>query len=210
LTALKRKKLIESQLEKVSASKLTLEQQRMALEQINISKITFDAIDGGKRELERLNKEMGVDRVEETMDDLKEQLGLTEEAADALARPLNAGDDDVRARSLGPSFLCSEVAQGAGRGRLLTSTLGTPASLSAWSVLTRAGRARARARRTRAGHARRAHPQNRRRGPAAGRIRHARRTRLASIARDAVRAKDKSARDYRGSRAGSSDSRVPC
>jgi len=98
LTALKRKKLYDMQVEKVSASKMTLEQQRMALEQINISKVTFDAIDAGKRELERLNKEMGVDKVEETMDDLQEQIELQNETADALARPMNAfgiGEDEV-------------------------------------------------------------------------------------------------------------------
>mmetsp|Transcript_18652 Transcript_18652/g.48031 ORF Transcript_18652/g.48031 Transcript_18652/m.48031 type:complete len:244 (+) Transcript_18652:72-803(+) len=97
LTALKRKKLIDAQVEKVSASKMTLEQQRMALEQVNISKVTFDAIDAGKRELERLNKEMGVERVEETMDELEEQIELQNETADALARPLNAfgvGEDE--------------------------------------------------------------------------------------------------------------------
>ncbi|KAJ1618992.1 Snf7-domain-containing protein [Pavlovales sp. CCMP2436] len=105
LTALKRKKLYEAQLEKVSASKMTLDMQRMALEQINISKVTFDAIDVGKRELERLNKEMGVERVEETMDDLQEQIELTNETADALARPLGGmgiGEDEVRSRSTTP------------------------------------------------------------------------------------------------------------
>mmetsp|Transcript_25373 Transcript_25373/g.74506 ORF Transcript_25373/g.74506 Transcript_25373/m.74506 type:complete len:235 (-) Transcript_25373:658-1362(-) len=104
LTALKRKKLYDMQVEKVSASKMTLEQQRMALEQINISKVTFDAIDAGKRELERLNKEMGVDKVEETMDDLQEQIELQNETADALARPMNAfgigEDEDELAREL--------------------------------------------------------------------------------------------------------------
>lgn len=102
LTSLKRKKLIESQLEKVSASKMTLEQQRMALEQINISKVTFDAIDNAKNELTRLNKQMGVERVEETMDDLQEQIELQNETADALARPLNAFgvDEDELQREL--------------------------------------------------------------------------------------------------------------
>lgn len=101
LTALKRKKLYDAQLEKVSASKMTLEQQRMALEQINISKVTFDAMSLGKQEMERANKNMSVEKVEETMDDLQEQIELQQETADALARPINAfgiTDDEVRGR----------------------------------------------------------------------------------------------------------------
>lgn len=122
LTALKRKKLIDAQVEKVSASKMTLEQQRMALEQVNISKVTFDAIDAGKRELERLNKEMGVERVEETMDELEEQIELQNETADALARPLNAfgvGEDEVRP----PPAACCRAA----RQRALTDSPGATA-----------------------------------------------------------------------------------
>ncbi|KAG8470592.1 hypothetical protein KFE25_009013 [Diacronema lutheri] len=131
LTALRRKKLFEVQLEKVSASKMTLEQQRMALEQVNISKVTYDAIDLGKRELERLNKEMGVERVEETMDDLQEQIELQNETADALARPLNAfgigTDEDELQREL------EELEQGVLDEHILKidATVEQPAAMSA-------------------------------------------------------------------------------
>lgn len=143
---------------------MTLEQQRMALEQITISKVAFDAISIGKQEMERANKNMSVEKVEETMDDLQEQIELQQETADALARPINAfgvTEDEVRARRRAP------VGRAARRSPADARRSAAPSG----RPLVRAGRAHARARGARAGDARRAHPPNRRLGRAARRRR---------------------------------------
>jgi len=98
LTCIKRKKMYEKQLEQVSGAKMTLETQRLALENININREALQAQKMGADALNKVTRDMGgVDAVEETMEQVEEGLQDAAEIGDAMARGVNFGvdaDDD--------------------------------------------------------------------------------------------------------------------
>lgn len=95
LTCIKRKKMYEKQLEQVSGAKMTLETQRLALENININREALEAQKAGAAALNKVTRDMGgVDAVEDTMDQVEEGLQDAAEIGDAMARSVNFGGDD--------------------------------------------------------------------------------------------------------------------
>jgi len=98
LTCIKRKKMYEKQLEQITGAKMTLETQRLALENININRETLEAQRIGAAAMQQATKQMGgVDAVEETMDTVEEGLQDADEIGQAMARSVNVGldaDDD--------------------------------------------------------------------------------------------------------------------
>uniref|UniRef100_A0A7S4B3Z7 Uncharacterized protein n=1 Tax=Chrysotila carterae TaxID=13221 RepID=A0A7S4B3Z7_CHRCT len=98
LTCIKRKKMYEKQLEQISGAKMTLETQRLALENVNINRETLEAQRLGAAAMSAATKQMGgVEAVEETMDSVEEGLQDADEIGQAMARSVNTGldqDDD--------------------------------------------------------------------------------------------------------------------
>lgn len=98
LTCIKRKKMYEKQLEQLSGAKMTLETQRLALENININKETLAAQRDAASAMQAATRSMGgVDAVEDTMDQVEEGLQDAEEIGEAMGRQVNTGiqeDDD--------------------------------------------------------------------------------------------------------------------
>jgi len=103
LTCIKRKKMFEKQLEQLSNAKMTLEAQRLALENMNINRETLEAQKAGVAAMAAATKSMGgVDAVEETMDAVEEGLVDADEIGQALGRSvampgLDADEDDMLA-----------------------------------------------------------------------------------------------------------------
>ncbi|KAI8321479.1 hypothetical protein GQ54DRAFT_297968 [Martensiomyces pterosporus] len=87
LAALKRKRLLESQVEKISGSRMTLETQVMAIEAANVNLETMKAMQKGAEAMKGIHKDLDIDKVDQTMDDIREQMDLANEVSDAISQP---------------------------------------------------------------------------------------------------------------------------
>jgi len=87
LQCIKRKKMIEKQLDQLGNTKFTLETQQAQLEQMNMNQEALGAQREAARTMQRQMQSMGgVDAVEETMDQVEDGLADANEIAEALGR----------------------------------------------------------------------------------------------------------------------------
>ncbi|CAG7849392.1 Vacuolar-sorting protein SNF7 AltName: Full=Vacuolar protein-sorting-associated protein 32 [Serendipita indica DSM 11827] len=93
LAALRRKKTYEQQLEQLSGTRLTLEAQANAIESANMNAETMLAMKRGANALKDIHKQLNVDKVDATMDEIREEMERTKEIADAISNPMNVGVD---------------------------------------------------------------------------------------------------------------------
>ena len=97
LTALKRKKRYEKQLQQIDGTLTTIEQQREALEAANINTTVLKGMDSAAKALKNAHKDMNVDNVHDMMDDIAEQQDVAKEISDAISQPTafaNEFDED--------------------------------------------------------------------------------------------------------------------
>lgn len=88
--ALKRKKGYESNLMKIENQIDSLETQLTAIESANLNLETMKAMKQGATAMKQIHGEYDVDKVENTMDDIREQVELAEEISEAISRPVGA------------------------------------------------------------------------------------------------------------------------
>ncbi|KAI0156961.1 vacuolar-sorting protein SNF7 [Xylariaceae sp. FL1272] len=98
--ALRRKKAHENSLDQTIAQIGTLEQQINAIESANINRETLAAMERAGEAMKAIHGKMTVDKVDETMDKLREQNELSKEIVDAitsqsLGEPID--DDELEA-----------------------------------------------------------------------------------------------------------------
>jgi len=91
--ALRRKKAHELEMERIANTRLTLEAQVNALESANINQETMTAMKRGSEALKTIHQGLTIDKVDATMDSIREQMELTNEISDAIANPVNMGID---------------------------------------------------------------------------------------------------------------------
>ena len=91
--ALKRKKAYEDQVNKIMGSRMTLETQAMAIENANVNLETMNAMKSGAEAMKQIHGKLNIDKVDSTMDDIREQMDLANEISDAIAQPVNLGID---------------------------------------------------------------------------------------------------------------------
>jgi len=89
--ALRRKKQFETELERLGGTRLTLETQVNAIESANINANTMEAMKKGADALKVIHGSLSIDKVDATMDSIREQMELTNEISDAISNPLNVG-----------------------------------------------------------------------------------------------------------------------
>jgi charged multivesicular body protein 4 len=96
LFCMKQKKMYEAEVEKVGNAMFTLEQQVMALESQQQNIETFKAMKLGKDQMEAQRKGIDVDKVEDLMDDIKDEMQQAEEIGTALGGSIaeDGLDDD--------------------------------------------------------------------------------------------------------------------
>jgi len=95
--ALRRKKLHEAELEKLYGQRMTLETQLNAIENAHLNAETMSTMKQGAQALRDIHGNLTIDKVDSTMDQIREQMELTEEISQAISNPLNIGidlDDD--------------------------------------------------------------------------------------------------------------------
>lgn len=99
LSTMKKRKLYEGELAKIDNVKLTLETQCINLEGAAQNVSTFDAMKSSTGAMAFIRKSMGVERVDEMLDDIREEMDLHREVDNAFAAPIDimADDDDLLA-----------------------------------------------------------------------------------------------------------------
>lgn len=86
--SLKRKKIYEQQLGKLDGQIDSLEQQLFSIESANLNLETIRAMKQGAKAMKTIHQGIDIDKVDETMDDIREQVELSEEISDAISKPL--------------------------------------------------------------------------------------------------------------------------
>ncbi len=96
LYAMKRKKLHDAELAKIENVKMTLETQCINLESATQNKDTFKAMSEGKNAMAKIRDEIGIEKVDDLMDDIREEMEQAQEISDAIAAPVDplAADED--------------------------------------------------------------------------------------------------------------------
>ncbi|KAK8207600.1 ESCRT-III subunit protein snf7 [Zalaria obscura] len=94
--ALRRKKQFEHSLEQTSAQIITIEREISSIETANINKETLDAMKNASNAMKTIHGGLTIDKVDATMEDLREQHAIGEEIAEALTQGAvgQAVDDD--------------------------------------------------------------------------------------------------------------------
>ncbi|GAA6004030.1 uncharacterized protein JCM10292_005845 [Rhodotorula paludigena] len=91
--ALRQKKLYEQELESIAGRKMTLTTQVNAIESANMNKETLEAMKQGAEVLKGIHGKLNVDKVDATMDEVRNQLELTNEISQAISDPAGMGID---------------------------------------------------------------------------------------------------------------------
>ncbi|KAI3402431.2 SNF7 [Candida oxycetoniae] len=86
--ALKRKKGYETNLMKVENQIETLETQLISIEGANLNLETMKAMKQGATAMKQIHGEYNVDKVEDTMEEIREQVELADEISEAISRPV--------------------------------------------------------------------------------------------------------------------------
>ncbi|KAF5321698.1 hypothetical protein D9619_000323 [Psilocybe cf. subviscida] len=93
MAALKRKKVTETELDRLAGTRLQLEMQVNTLESANLNAETMAAMKKASDALKVIHGNMTIDKVDATMAAMNEQRDLANEIANSLADPVNAGMD---------------------------------------------------------------------------------------------------------------------
>ncbi|WFD31944.1 ESCRT-III subunit protein snf7 [Malassezia sp. CBS 17886] len=91
--ALRQKKMYETELDRLAGSRMTLETQVNAIENANMNLETMKAMQRGSAALKNIHTNMDIDKVDNTMDSIREQMSLTSEISEAISNPVGIGND---------------------------------------------------------------------------------------------------------------------
>ncbi|KAF9511033.1 hypothetical protein BS47DRAFT_1331287 [Hydnum rufescens UP504] len=89
--ALRRKKQLQQELDRLSGQRFTLETQVNALESANINQETLEAMKNGAAALQKIHGKMTVEQVDATMDSIRDQMAVTKEISEAISGPIVSG-----------------------------------------------------------------------------------------------------------------------
>jgi charged multivesicular body protein 4A/B len=97
---MKRKKMFEAEIDKIQNVKMTLETQVINLESAAQNAETFKAMEAGSKTMKKIRQDVGIEKVDDIMDEIKEELEIANEINTAIAGPLDpmmADDDELLA-----------------------------------------------------------------------------------------------------------------
>ncbi|CAB9515814.1 body protein 4B [Seminavis robusta] len=100
LFAMKRKKMYEAEADKIQNVKMTLETQAINLESAAQNAATFDAMRSGTNTMKKIRNDVGIEKVDDIMDEMKEEMEMAEEVNNAIAQPVDglmADEDELLA-----------------------------------------------------------------------------------------------------------------
>ncbi|CCH44841.1 Charged multivesicular body protein [Wickerhamomyces ciferrii] len=96
--ALKRKKVLDNEATKISSQIDALENQLRSIESANLNLETMKAMKQGAKAMKQIHGGITVDKVDQTMDDIREQAELGEEISEAISRSYpgeNVDEDEL-------------------------------------------------------------------------------------------------------------------
>jgi len=88
MMCLKKKKTYEAQIEKISGASMTIQTQLMAIEGANVSLQTLEAMNMGASIMKDIHRNMTVEDVDKTMEEIQSQMEIATEIETAIAQPL--------------------------------------------------------------------------------------------------------------------------
>ncbi|KAL1922379.1 uncharacterized protein VTP21DRAFT_9918 [Calcarisporiella thermophila] len=91
LISLRKRKEYESQIEKVGLQRINLESQVMAIENASVNFETMNAMRKGAEAMKSIHGSMNVNKVDEVMDQIRDQMDVAEEISSAITQPLASG-----------------------------------------------------------------------------------------------------------------------
>jgi len=96
LACLKRKKVYEAQIDKLAAARMTIETQSMILEGAQVNLEAMSAMKMGAQSMKTIHKDLDIDKVDDVMDEIQDQMSIANEISDAISQPLagNTIDED--------------------------------------------------------------------------------------------------------------------
>ena len=89
LFAMKRKKLYEAELDKIQNVKMTLETQVINLESAAQNAQTAKAMQAGASTMKKIRDDVGIEKVDDIMDEIKEEMEMANEINSAIAQPVD-------------------------------------------------------------------------------------------------------------------------
>merc|ERR1712176_528664 len=94
--SMKKKKMYEGELDKISNVKMTLETQVMNLESAAQNIETVKTMKQGTTTMQKIRTDIGIDDVDNVMDDIKQEMEMAQEINDAIGQPVDPllTDDD--------------------------------------------------------------------------------------------------------------------
>jgi charged multivesicular body protein 4 len=94
--ALKRKKLLDNEAMKITSQIEALENQLRSIESANLNLETMKAMKAGAKAMKQIHGGVTVDKVDQTMDEIREQAEISEEISEAISRsyPTDGIDED--------------------------------------------------------------------------------------------------------------------
>lgn len=113
LFAMKRKKMYEAEIVKIENVKMTLETQVMNLEAATQNAETFKAMKSGTDAMKQVRHDVGIENVDDMMDDIKEEMDMANEISNAMASPVDpyAYDEDEMLAELQGEMMEDETAE---------------------------------------------------------------------------------------------------
>jgi Snf7 len=91
---MKKKKLYETEIEKIQNVKMTLETQIFHVESSVYNAATVAAMSNGAKTMKKIHAQTGVDKVEDILDEIRESNDIGTELNNALGQQLDPVDDD--------------------------------------------------------------------------------------------------------------------
>lgn len=85
LAALRQKKRYENEIDQMEKTKQTVEGQLFAVQTANMQHETIMAMRKGASAMKTIHKGMNIDKVDKTMDEIREQMDISNEISDALS-----------------------------------------------------------------------------------------------------------------------------
>lgn len=98
LYAMKRKKLYDQEQAKIQNVRFTLETQVINLESAQQNAQTYSALKQGNTAMAGIRKDVGIEQVDDVMDEIREEMEMAQEINDAIAQPVDplmADEDEL-------------------------------------------------------------------------------------------------------------------
>jgi charged multivesicular body protein 4A/B len=92
--------MYEAEIDKIQNVKMTLETQVINLESAAQNAETFKAMEAGSKTMKKIRQDVGIDKVDDIMDEIKEEMEMANEINNAIAQPVDpmmADEDELLA-----------------------------------------------------------------------------------------------------------------